>query len=227
MNTSKRRLAVASVAQPLAVGRGLRQRRRAHDDRRPPTTEASTPPRPAARRPRRRPPKPGPRPPHRRDRGRDDRLRGAQGELVASGATFPKGFYEEAIADFAGIAPDLIVNYGGGGSRQGSQRPAEQVVDFAGTDGTVKEEDIAAVQGRRVPLLPHRVAPITVSYNLDGVDELQLSAETIAKIFQREITNWDDAAIAADNPDATLPGPSIVVPVAPTARAPPRTSPSS
>ena len=42
-------------------------------------------------------------------------------------------------------------------------------------------------------------APITVSYNLAGVDKLQLSPETIAKIFQRDIKTWDDPAIVAEN----------------------------
>ena len=55
------------------------------------------------------------------------------------------------------------------------------------------------------------LAPITMSYNLPGVDDLQLSPATIAGIFQLEITNWNDPAIAADNPDATLPDTSIVV----------------
>ena len=53
--------------------------------------------------------------------------------------------------------------------------------------------------------VPTVVAPITVSYNLSGVEDLQLSPATIAKIFQAEITTWDDPAIAADNPDADLP----------------------
>jgi phosphate transport system substrate-binding protein len=55
------------------------------------------------------------------------------------------------------------------------------------------------------------VAPITVSYHLSGVDTLQLSGPTIAGIFQRTITKWNDAAIAADNPGVTLPATDIVV----------------
>ena len=48
-------------------------------------------------------------------------------------------------------------------------------------------------------------------YNLDGVDNLQLSPETLAKIFKQEIKTWDDPAIKADNPDATLPEHRITV----------------
>ena len=42
-------------------------------------------------------------------------------------------------------------------------------------------------------------------YNLDGVDDLQLSPATLAQIFDGKITNWNDPAIAADNPDASCP----------------------
>jgi phosphate transport system substrate-binding protein len=41
---------------------------------------------------------------------------------------------------------------------------------------------------------------------------LQLSPETAAKIFRGTITTWDDPAIEADNPNATLPS-STITPV--------------
>ncbi len=131
--------------------------------------------------------------------------------LNASGATFPKTFYEEAIAEFTAANAGVTINYGGGGSGKGRQDLADQIVDWAGTDGVIKEEDLPGFKGGEVLYFPTVVAPITVSYNLDGVEGLQLSAETIAKIFQAEITNWNDAAIAADNPDATLPDQAITV----------------
>jgi phosphate transport system substrate-binding protein len=131
--------------------------------------------------------------------------------LSASGATFPKTFYEEAIASFTEANSGVTINYGGGGSGKGRQDLADQIVDWAGTDGVIKDEDLPTFKGGDVLYFPTVVAPITVSYNLDGVDGLQLSAETIAKIFQAEITNWNDAAIAADNPDATLPDQAITV----------------
>ena len=111
--------------------------------------------------------------------------------LNASGATFPQAFYEEAIEAFAEEAPDITINYGGGGSGKGRQDLADQVVDWAGTDGLIKEEDVASFKGGEVLYFPTVLAPITVSYNLD-VDELELTPDQIAKIFQREITNWND-----------------------------------
>lgn len=134
-----------------------------------------------------------------------------QGDLVASGATFPKSFYDEAIANLADIAPDLTVEYGGGGSGKGRSDLQEQVVDFAGTDGVVKAEDVPNYKGGEFVYVPTVIAPITMSYNLPDVDKLQLSPETISGIFQLQITKWNDPAIAADNPDATLPDTDIVV----------------
>jgi phosphate transport system substrate-binding protein len=133
------------------------------------------------------------------------------GSLVGSGATFPKGFYDDAIATLDGIAPDLTVEYGGGGSGKGRSDLQEMVVDFAGTDGVVKEEDRAKFKGGEFVYVPTVIAPITISYNLPSVETLQLSPATIAAIFQLEITNWNDPLIAADNPDVTLPDTAIVV----------------
>jgi phosphate transport system substrate-binding protein len=133
------------------------------------------------------------------------------GSLIASGATFPKGFYDDAIATLADIAPDLTIEYGGGGSGKGRSDLQEMVVDFAGTDGVVKAEDMSKFKGGEFVYVPTVIAPITMSYNLPDVDKLQLSPATIAAIFQLEITKWNDPLIAADNPGITLPDTDIVV----------------
>src|SRR5262245_9544936 len=41
------------------------------------------------------------------------------GTLNASGATFPKAFYDEMIVDFKKAQPKATVNYAGGGSGKG------------------------------------------------------------------------------------------------------------
>ncbi len=120
------------------------------------------------------------------------------GTLNASGATFPKAFYDEMIVDFKKAQPKATVNYAGGGSGKGRTDLQGGVVDFAGSDGLVAAADVAKYKGTFL-YFPTVSAPITVSYNLDGVDKLQLSAETIAKIFQRDIKTWDDPAIVAEN----------------------------
>jgi phosphate transport system substrate-binding protein len=81
-------------------------------------------------------------------------------------------------------------------------------VDFAGTDAPYGAKDTPP--SKPFFYFPTVVAPITVSYNLSGV-KLNLSADTIAKIFSGAVTKWDDAAIEADNPKAKLPDTSITV----------------
>jgi phosphate transport system substrate-binding protein len=131
------------------------------------------------------------------------------GELKGGGASFPNAFYTEAIAEFKGVASKLTVTYNSVGSGQGKKDFGANLTDFAGTDSTVKDTDgVAAGSYLYVPTV---AAPITVSYNLNGVDKLQLSPDTLAKIFQAQITTWNDAAIAADNPGVTLPSTKITV----------------
>jgi phosphate transport system substrate-binding protein len=131
--------------------------------------------------------------------------------LNASGSSFQKPYEEAAIEEFTKANAGVKVNYGGGGSGKGRQDLADQVVDFAGTDSAYKDADLGKNKGGDVLYFPILLGAITVSYNLDGVDKLQLSAGTIAKIFQRDIKKWNDPAIATDNPGAKLPDADIVV----------------
>ena len=131
--------------------------------------------------------------------------------LDASGATFPQAFYEDQIAAFKDAAPGVTINYGAGGSGKGRQDLADQVVDWAGSDSPIPEADVAKFKGGPVLYFPTVLAPITVAYNLADVEKLQLTPDLIAKIFQREITNWNDPAIAAENAGVTFPDQAITV----------------
>ena len=130
--------------------------------------------------------------------------------LNASGATFPKAFYEIAIATYKQAQPGVTVNYNAVGSGAGRQNFQDGVVDFAGSDGLVAEADKGKYKGEFV-YIPTIAAPITISYTLSGVNDLQLDADTIAKIFQRQVTTWNDPAIAALNPNLRLPSSDITV----------------
>ncbi|MBA2610271.1 MAG: phosphate ABC transporter substrate-binding protein PstS, partial [Actinobacteria bacterium] len=132
--------------------------------------------------------------------------------LNASGSTFQAALEEAAIATFQEQAPNVTINYAGGGSGKGkTDLQGGAATDFAGTDSLVKPGDKPLYKKGELLYFPIAAAPITVAFQLEGVSKLQMSAETIAKIFQAEITKWDDAAIKADNPDATLPATPIVI----------------
>lgn len=131
------------------------------------------------------------------------------GELKASGASFPNTYYQEVILALKDAAPNFKVTYNSVGSGTGKKEFGSGLVDFAGTDSTVKDTD--GVPAGSYLYIPTVAAPITVSYNLKGVDKLQLSPVTLAKIFQREIKTWNAPEIAADNPGVTLPATAISV----------------
>jgi phosphate transport system substrate-binding protein len=131
------------------------------------------------------------------------------GQLKASGASFPDAFYQEVISAYKEKAPDVTVTYNAVGSGTGKKEFGQGLTDFAGSDSLVKDSDgVAAGSFLYVPTV---AAPITVSYNLSGVDKLQLSPDTLANIFQAKITKWNDPAIAKDNQGVNLPGTSITV----------------
>ena len=136
---------------------------------------------------------------------------GGSATLNGSGSTFQQSYNEEVIGAFKQKDPNVTVNYAGGGSGKGRQDFADQVVDFAGTDGLYKPEDQAGIKGGQYFYFPTVAAPITVSYNLPSVKKLQLSPDTVAKMFQGQIKTWDDPAIAADNKGVKLPSTQITV----------------
>src|SRR4051812_13827715 len=133
------------------------------------------------------------------------------GTRNGSGSSFQDAFEQKAKAEFGKVASGVTVSYTKSGSGAGKTDLANQVVQYAGTDSLIKDADKATFKGGDVLYFPIVAGPITVSYNLSGVDELKLSADTLAGIFQGEITTWNDAKIAADNSGASLPSTRIVV----------------
>lgn len=139
-----------------------------------------------------------------------------RGNLVGAGASSQENAMGGWIAGFGDLHPDVLVSYDPIGSGGGREQLISGATLFAGSDSALKPEEVEAVTQRCFggePLqLPLYISPIAVVYNLPslGVDHLQLTAETTAKIFNREITRWDDPAIAAENPGVELPGLDII-----------------
>ncbi|TKJ32478.1 phosphate ABC transporter substrate-binding protein PstS [Blastococcus sp. CCUG 61487] len=145
--------------------------------------------------------------------GGDDSGNGLRGELVGAGASAQQAAMQGWAAGYSSVQPDVTVNYDPVGSGGGRSQFLAGGTDFAGTDSALKEDELAEATERcgdsGVFQLPNYISPIAVVYNLEGVEELNLSPETVAGIFDQKITNWNDPAIAADNPDATLPDQAI------------------
>jgi phosphate transport system substrate-binding protein len=133
------------------------------------------------------------------------------GTLDASGSTFQLTFQQAAIQAFKSVQPGMTVNYGGGGSGKGRTDLASGTVNFAGSDSPVPSAEKAGFKGKTVLYFPVVIGPITVSYNVPGVQDLKLTAPVIANIFQGKIKTWDDSAIKAVNPGVSLPSTAITI----------------
>jgi phosphate transport system substrate-binding protein len=51
--------------------------------------------------------------------------------------------------------------------------------------------------------------PVAMAFNVEGADKLVVNGDVLAKIFQGQITKWNDPAIVALNSGATLPDADI------------------
>ena len=137
------------------------------------------------------------------------------GTISGGGATSQEKAQGAWRAAFQTENPDVTVNYDPIGSGDGRKGFIEKAYGFAGTDSALDDgegELSAAAErcaGGNVIQVPAYVSPIAVVFNLPGIDTLNLSGETIAKIFNGTIASWDDPAIAGDNPDADLPATDI------------------
>lgn len=136
------------------------------------------------------------------------------GELAVGGASSQEAAQNAWIVGFADIAPDVTVTYDPVGSGGGRENFISGGYAFAGSDAylTDDEGELSAAKetcGGDPIEVPDYVSPIAIIYNVEGVDNLQLSPATLAGIFAGTITTWDDPAIAETNPDADLPSDAI------------------
>lgn len=134
------------------------------------------------------------------------------GTLNGAGATSQEAAIASWKAKFQTANPDSTVNYDPVGSGGGREQFIAGGVAFAGTDSYLEDEEVTAAAekcGSDIVEVPVYVSPIAVIYNLDGVEDLNLSPKTLGAIFEGTITSWNDKAIAADNEGVELPDTDI------------------
>ena len=139
----------------------------------------------------------------------------ATGSLNAQGSTFQGNAELQWSKDFAAKCSGAQVAYQGTGSGAGKSAFGNGTADFGGTDSLPKPPEQAAADkrcgmGNKGVVTPIVAGAVVLTYNLPGVDTLVLSPANVAKIFEGKITKWDDAALKADNPSATLPSIPVV-----------------
>lgn len=133
-----------------------------------------------------------------------------EGTLAGAGSSAQDAAMQAWIVGFQDTNPGVTVSYDPVGSGGGREQFVAGGTAFAGSDAALEEEELTGAQERcggpdKLVEYPGYISPIAIAYNLPGVEQLQLSPETLASIFKQDITNWNDPAIAQDNPEAQLP----------------------
>jgi phosphate transport system substrate-binding protein len=138
----------------------------------------------------------------------------ASGTIKAAGSTFQTNFQQSAISAFKSVDPNVTVDYDPVGSGTGRSDLYSNTVLLAGSDSPIPAKEKSEVPaGKTVLYFPVQIGPIAMAYNLPGVTGLKLDATVLAGIFQGTIKTWDDPAIKALNPGASLPSTSITLAV--------------
>lgn len=133
------------------------------------------------------------------------------GTLVGAGSSAVGAAQETWIAEFQTANPDVTITYDPAGSGAGRETFLAGGSDFAGTDRAFNDEEVAAggfascAADSGIVQLPLYISPIAVIFNVEGVETLNLDADTIAGIFAGTITNWTDEAITSQNEGVELP----------------------
>ncbi len=130
-------------------------------------------------------------------------------DIRGAGASFPAPLYQAWIEAYAKAGADASVTYEAVGSGEGIRRTIAGEVDFGASDAAMTDAQMAEVEAG-VSLVPATAGMVVLAYNVPGVPSgLKLSREAVAGIFNGDIRNWSDPAIATANPEVELPNLTI------------------
>jgi phosphate transport system substrate-binding protein len=130
------------------------------------------------------------------------------GTIKGIGSSAQKAAMNEWMTQFQAANSGAKVDYSPDGSGAGRKAFIAGGAQFAGTDSSFKDEEIAAAKATcpaGIVEVPTYVSPIAMTFNLKGITELKLDAATAAKILRGDIAKWNDPAIAKLNEGVQLP----------------------
>ena len=144
-------------------------------------------------------------------------LSGQTGQLVAEGATSQANAMDYFGSRYAEAVPGANLAYNATGSGSGIKNFIGNQAVFAGSDSALKEDKGEVEKARErcggndAWHLPMVIGPVAVAFNLDGVEDLNLTVDNLVEIFDGTITKWNDPKIAENNEGAELPDQDISV----------------
>jgi len=131
-------------------------------------------------------------------------------KLTGAGATFPYPIYSKWFTEYSAAHPGVEINYQSIGSGGGIKQFCSGLVDFGASDMPMTNDMISGCKEKlvHIPTVLGAVVPI---YNVPGVTNLRFSGPLLADIYLGKVTNWNDPAVAKDNPGVKLPDQKIIV----------------
>ena len=136
--------------------------------------------------------------------------------LTAEGSTSQQNAIALFNQAWSRLCPGKNLSYNPTGSGAGRDQFIAGHVDFSGSDSPLSPDqvEVAAKRCNGNPAwhLPLVFGPVALAYHLDGVDNLVLNTDVLARIFNGAITAWNDPALVSLNPGLELP-PLKITPV--------------
>jgi phosphate transport system substrate-binding protein len=132
--------------------------------------------------------------------------------LTETGSTLAYPLFTVWASEYVKTHGGVRITSGSTGSGAGIAQAVSGAVQIGLSDAYMS--DAQAVQNPRIISVPMAISALTVNYNLPGLNaaNLKLDGPTLAGVYAGRIRMWDDRAIAALNPGASLPH-HLIVPI--------------
>lgn len=133
--------------------------------------------------------------------------------IDGAGSTFIAPILTKWIELYSKVEPDNRINYQALGSLEGLDRLLSHKVDFAASDAPLRLKQLEESPCQTL-YFRATLGAVVVIYNLPEIPptaRLKFSGQLLAQVFAGKIKKWNDPAIAAVNPGATLPARDITV----------------
>jgi phosphate transport system substrate-binding protein len=137
----------------------------------------------------------------------------ASGTLSTGGSTAQKPAMTAWIQAYQNKCSDAAVNYDSQGSGFGVTQFIQGQFPVGGSDSALKDEEQGPADkrcnGGTAVDIPMVATPVSIVYNLSGVDKLTVTPQILAKIYAGTLTKWNDPELARANPGVSLPDKTI------------------
>jgi len=128
--------------------------------------------------------------------------------ILGAGATFPAPLIQKWTVEYNTLYPWVTINYNPIGSGGGIQQITQKTVDFGASDAPLSDAQLSNATG--LVLMPETLGGVAITYDLQsyGISNntvINFTGDVLAQIYMGKITQWNDPAILALNPNLQLP----------------------